>query len=259
MTFCILGDDLRQKYIAQLLIERGIELLPKEKMTLSDVVVLPTPLRKQGDALKNLVARGYKGVVFAGAISDTEAEEARNIKLYDYSKLETFAILNALPSAEGALILLLSRRQQILQGSKVAVIGYGRIAKLLSKMLFLLGCDVTVFARREETRAEAKSAGYKSYELKALTGLIFGIDIIVNTVPSKVINKELLVMAKNDIYILDLASSPGGVEVEDAKACGLTVDWAPGLPAEYSPITAAEYALRAIEDLLGGKICMTKE
>ncbi len=259
MIFCVYGEDERQKCLIELLISKGIRVLPTDKAGLADVVVFPTPLRKERTLFNELAVSGYKGQVFAGAISSEEKDIGKDLRLYDYAENEEFAQLNALPSAEGALLCIMLRQNKVLQGSEIAILGYGRIAKHLARMLLSLGCKVSVLARREETRAEAEAFGYKVYNYDALTELLPFVDVLVNMVPSIVVGIKELEYANKDIYLLDLASSPGGISISEAEKLGLSVEWAPGLPAKYSPFTAAEYVFRTIDNILRGKICTIKE
>ncbi len=254
MTFCVIGDDERQKSLALLLAKKGIEVLPIYKAMQSDNIIFPTPLRKESELYKAVIERGYSGSVFAGAISAEEKRLGSRLQLYDYADDEIFALQNALPSAEGALHCIMSRRTTVLLGSTVAILGYGRIAKLLAKMLDALGCTVTIVARKQTAQAEARSFGFNSCCFNGIKNIISDLDILVNTVPSPVIDRNVLSAANPKIYLLDLASAPGGIPQQEAEACELNVEWVPGLPAIYSPETAAEYVVKSLENLLGGKL-----
>ncbi len=259
MTFCVIGEDARQKHLAKLLTERGIEVYSSDKALSSDVVVFPTPLRRESETFYSFVKQDFNGVVFAGAVSNEEFNAAKNINLYDYTTDESFALLNALPSAEGALYCIMGKQKKVLQGLTVIILGYGRIAKLLATMLFNLGCKVKVVARRPESRADAESVGFSSHTIEDMPCLIADADVFVNTVPSQLVGQEILSRARPDIHLLDLASLPGGFIKEEAQQLGLAIEWAPGLPALYSPYTAAEYVLRAIDSYLGGLTLRTPQ
>ena len=62
-------------------------------------------------------------------------------------------------------------------------------------------------------------------------------DVVFNTVPDKIIGGNELLTAKNTL-IIDLASKPGGVDMERAKDLGVKVIWALGLPGKVAPVTS---------------------
>ena len=85
-----------------------------------------------------------------GAPSEAVREKAaeRKIRLVDYFADDALAALNAIPTCEGAIGILLSRRERVLWNSRVLVVGFGRIGKLLAQRLAGFGALVTVAARR---------------------------------------------------------------------------------------------------------------
>jgi len=75
-------------------------------------------------------------------------------------------------------------------------------------------------------------------------------DLVLNTVPQCVINRRELTTAKNAL-IIDLASKPGGVDMEAAKDLGVKVIWALGLPGKVAPVTAGNIIKETICNILG--------
>ena len=72
-------------------------------------------------------------------------------------------------------------------------------------------------------------------------------DLIINTIPSMIIDEELLHYISPTSYILDIASYPGGVDFNKAKEYGINAFLLPSLPLKYAPKTSGiEYA-KAIE------------
>lgn len=66
-------------------------------------------------------------------------------------------------------------------------------------------------------------------------------DIIINNIPTLILDKSRLNLLKKDVLILDLASKPGGVDFEYAKKQNIKTIWALGLPGKVAPVSAAEY------------------
>ena len=63
-------------------------------------------------------------------------------------------------------------------------------------------------------------------------------DIIFNTIPALILDEEILSNVKKDALIIDLASKPGGVDFEAAKALGVRVIWALSLPGKVAPVSS---------------------
>lgn len=107
-----------------------------------------------------------------------------------------------------------------LLGSRMAVIGYGRIGQFLARLLLAMGVSVTVCARRAESLAFARGDGWRDApaavgrQAAGLSALAHGYDVIFNTVPAPVLGRRLLEETDPRTLILDLASAPGGVDPE---------------------------------------------
>lgn len=65
-------------------------------------------------------------------------------------------------------------------------------------------------------------------------------DYIFNTVPAQVVDRGVLEACKKDAAVIDIASAPGGVDFEAAKALGIAAKLCLGLPGKYAPKTAGE-------------------
>lgn len=74
--------------------------------------------------------------------------------------------------------------------------------------------------------------GYEPLPLDNLKDHIHEFDIIFNTIPSLILDDEILTKVKKDALIIDLASKPGGIDFDAAKSYGLKVIWALSLPGK---------------------------
>jgi dipicolinate synthase subunit A len=54
------------------------------------------------------------------------------------------------------------------------------------------------------------------------------------------------------MLIIELASSPGGVDVCAARELCANVMWAPSLPGKYAPESAGRIICECVLDVLGG-------
>lgn len=165
-----------------------------------------------------------------------QLEDAR---VFDYCAKEEFAILNALPTAEGAVECAMSRYEGVISGSKCLVVGFGKIGKILAKTLRALDAHVTVSARKDNDFAYIKALGYNAQNTLALKN-VKGFDIVFNTVPKLIFDKQLLMNTDSNTMIIDLASLPGGVDFEAAHKFSIDAVRALSLPGKCAPKTAGE-------------------
>lgn len=148
-------------------------------------------------------------------------------------------IANAIPTAEGAIQIALEEMPITLHGARCLVVGNGRIGKILSRMLSCMGADVTVSARKDEDFALIYAAGMTHIDTRHMEGQLGQFDLIVNTVPVKILGRTLLAEMKEDCLLIDLASKPGGVDFDGAQDMGKKVIWALSLPGKVAPYTSA--------------------
>lgn len=133
-----------------------------------------------------------------------------------------------------------------LHGTKALVIGYGRVGKLTAHRLQNLGARVTVASRKCEDWAWAEAYGYGVEDSRQLLYWMGGYELIINTVPALILDEVHLERVQMDAFIIDLASDPGGVDMDAAARLGLNAQRLPGLPGKTAPKTAA----KAIKDTI---------
>lgn len=143
----------------------------------------------------------------------------------DFLKNEGYLAKNAAITADCALRVAASRMTRVFAGSKVLVIGWGRIGKCLARLLKDIGCCVTVAARKESDRAILIAVGFDAADPKAFVHPE-QFQLIFNTAPALILDRDRLSQCPDTLKI-DLASHPG-LEGPD-------VIWARGLPGLYAP------------------------
>lgn len=230
-------------------------------------IILPYPASKDGKTVfcpldtQHSIALAEIGAyvkkhpavrLFGGRMPVSWVEELKKeaCLVTEYEDSEAFLIKNARLTAEGALMTAMELTDTSLLHASMAVLGYGRIGKLLARLLLAVGADVTVFARRRESLAEAEADGCLVHAISEAHRLTEGFEVIFNTVPSVIMSREVLTTLPCRTKIIELASSPGGLDpegvTEATRRCGLQVIRAPALPGRYAPIDAGY----AIADLI---------
>ena len=174
----------------------------------------------------------------------------RGLTVHDYFAREELAVANAVPTAEGALQLAMEHLPITIHGARVLVIGFGRVGRLTAQRFAALGARVSVAARRYEQLAWAQAMGLGTEHLEQLAGWLCGYDLIVNTVPARVLGRAELEDLRRDCLVLDLASKPGGVDLQAAGELGVTVIWALSLPGKVAPVTAGTAIRHTIYNML---------
>lgn len=137
-----------------------------------------------------------------------------NFKGIDLLKEEKLAILNTIPTVEGAIAKAIEITDFTLKDANVLILGFGRIGKLLANRLKSFGANIYCDARKDEDLAWIESLGYKSVRIEEIKECIGKMDIIFNTIPVNVILKEIINKIKEKTTIIELASKPGGFDLD---------------------------------------------
>ncbi|MBR7185512.1 MAG: dipicolinate synthase [Clostridia bacterium] len=195
--------------------------------------------------------------IFAGRVQPNlkAAAEERAISLTDYSENELFQIRNARPTAEGAIEIAWYELQVTLAGTSAAVIGYGRIGRTLARLLSALEANITVAARKSTDLAWIADAQWTPLPIVASKGenslcALADCRVIFNTVPHWLFSREVLCSLRRDVVLIDLASSPGGVDPQAAAECGIRVIRALSLPGKCAPESAGEIIAQTVLALM---------
>lgn len=229
----------------------------------ADVVIVPitgvdsdcnirttdTPIKLTSELLQTM---GRGKVLVIGRVRPLIGGIVRCLKLrlIETAENDEIAILNSIPSAEGAIQMAMESSDITVWGSSSFVLGFGRTGVTLARMLHGIGSKTYVVARKPADLARILEQGYEPVEFRELADTISRADFIFNTAPAMVLPRQILEKAKRTAYILDLASAPGGVDFDSAKEFGLTAVLAPGLPGRVAPKTAGEILARTVPKLI---------
>ncbi len=254
----------------------------------ADAVILPLPVSRDGvtvhcprdpsctvtlAAVADLLGRSPRLTLFGGklppALWDAAGEHPTvAARMTDYYENEVLQLRNAYVTAEAAVMTAMELTDRTLRDTSVAVLGYGRIGKYLSRLLRAMGAAVTVCARREECLFEAAAEGCHPLlispddPVSGLRPLCRDHAILFNTVPAHILDRELLLGLERNTLLIDLASAPFGVCDGDVREAteqrGLRYLRAPSLPGSYAPRDAgriiAECVLEYVTRGEGGMV-----
>ena len=180
--------------------------------------------------------------------------KAQKINCIDLLKIEELTILNAIPTVEGAIKIAIEEREETIHESNVLVCGFGRIGKILCDRFQKLGANVYCTARKEADLAWIREKRYFPLQYDEIEQYGEKFDIILNTVPYKVLNQTELDSFRKDVLIIELASAPGGIDLEYANKLGIKIIAAPGIPGKEMPKSAAKYMKEVIDNITNDRL-----
>ncbi|MBE6604510.1 MAG: dipicolinate synthase [Ruminococcaceae bacterium] len=287
-TLTVLGGDLRQAAVASHLTasyrvltwavpHRHLSPLVIEQedwraaVEAADILVLPLPaspdskhvyapfceeIQQKPPEIGAVLDLAPRGVLVAGGRLSHGVRElltARGISYFDYFEDESLQQKNAIPTAEGAVEILMREIPRTVSGLSVGITGFGRVGQALARLLIAMGAKVTVAVRRLEAVPEASAMGCEALLLENPLSLVAlgGVDAVFNTVPQRIFTKEVLKALPEELLLVDLASTPGGFEGAALAALGRRVIFALSLPGKYAPLTAGEIIADTILKKIG--------
>lgn len=183
-----------------------------------------------------------------------EIVQRSNVRLITVLDLDEVAILNSIPSAEGAIQMAMENTAITIHNSNSFVLGFGRTGASIARLLQGMGAKVTVVARSAAHRARVYELGMNPMSFEELPDKISQAEIIFNTVPTMVLSNCILSKAREEMVIIDVASPPGGTDFEAADRLGIKALLAPGLPGKVAPKTAGKILSKVIPTLLAQEL-----
>lgn len=211
-----------------------------------------TPFSDKTVSLQELAEKIKEKTFIAGNIKKDFLDLAKdsNTKIIDLLDREELVVLNTISTAEGAIQIAMEETTRTIHESNVLVLGFGRVGKILANMLKGIGANVFCEARKNVDLAWIKAYGYEPIRLNELENSLGKFNIIINTIPSIILEEKQLEKVNKDCLIIDLASNPGGIDRNSAKKLGIKTIWALSLPGKVAPLTSAEFIKDTIYNIL---------
>lgn len=282
--YLVLGGDLRNVKLAGMLADdgnrvysfgqdRSDEILDdgriekctslKTAMEKAQVIIGPVPFSSNEDFINAPFAhdkimiddlmKTNKGKIFiSGSIKDDLRKQLdeKYMEVIDIMKRDDLAILNTIATAEGTIEVAIKNTDKILQGSRVLILGFGRVGKIVANKFSKMSALVTCAARKVSDLAWIKAYGYNSLNINDMLYDLKEFDIIINTVPQTILRERELKHIDAEALLIDLASSPGGIDGKMAKSMGLNFIWALALPGRIAPSSSAKFIKDTVYTIL---------
>ena len=284
MKIAVIGGDARQLEIVRKLTEQqailsliGFEQLDhaftgatKEKIdnvdfSKIDAIILPvrgTDLNGQVDTIfsnekvfltKEILEKTPEHcTVYSGITNDYLNLLIKETKrsLVQLFNRDDVAILNSIPTVEGTIMMAIQHTDTTIHGSKVIVLGLGRVGMSVARTFHALGAKVKVAANQSEHIARIIEMGLTPVHVDDLQIAVEDIDICINTIPHLVVTSDVIEKMPLHTLVIDLASKPGGTDFQYAEKRGVKALLAPSLPGIVAPKTAGNILADVLSQLL---------
>ncbi|BAK81731.1 dipicolinate synthase subunit DpsA [Candidatus Arthromitus sp. SFB-rat-Yit] len=261
MNLLIIGGDERSIALKDILKKNNFNVHSSflnenekdvENLNDFDIIILPIPFERESKlnapfydkeikssyTLEKL--KHFKGTIIGGFNKKNEEFFVNeNLNFKNILEDENFTLINAIITAEGSIEKLIHESYKSLFESNVCILGYGRIGKALSRRMYSLCNKLTVYNNPSINLTYTKIDNINSHELKYFKDHAPQYNIIINTIPHLIINKEILDIINKDTLILDLSSNPGGVDFSYAQKLEIKVIHYLGVPAKVSKYSSA--------------------
>ncbi len=269
MKLLILGGDKRYLNLIKYYHEKDLTIIGFDKIfdcsdiktldaSLFDIIIFPvdgikrdfsiyTPFNKSTiyipkEFLQNIKKDAH---VFTGTENEILATYTHNyIKVMEDDEVAT---TNGHLTVEGILADIIDNTNFSIKDSNIIVFGYGKIGKPLVKVLHTLGAKVIV----------GTDVVIDDYDYFLTTNtyehLLAGADIIINTVPKILLDSSNMGSINRQCYLLDVASYPYGIDIEEALKLGLIYKQLPGIPGKISPKSASLIISKKINKYINKK------
>jgi S-adenosyl-L-homocysteine hydrolase, NAD binding domain len=282
--YLVLGGDLRNVKLAGMLADdgnrvysfgqdRSDEILDdgriekctslKTAMEKAQVIIGPVPFSSNEDFINapfahdkimidDLMKSNKSKIFISGSIKDDLKKQLdeKYMEVIDIMKRDDLAILNTIATAEGTIEVAIKNTDKILQGSRVLILGFGRVGKIVANKFSKMSAIVTCAARKVSDLAWIKAYGYNSLNINYMLYDLKEFDIIINTVPQTILREKELKHIDAEALLIDLASSPGGIDGKMATSMGLNFIWALALPGRIAPSSSAKFIKDTVYTIL---------
>ncbi len=280
ISIAIVGGDLRFVRLAKILYEQGFDTwvyalshpdIPigvrvaksLEDISTCNYVVGPIPFSRDGKNLFTPLSNNcisvemfmeYMTVPFLclSVLKPTliNALNARGLNYIDLMQMDEIATLNAIPTAEGAIQYAMQNSEITIDDSKCIVLGFGRCGKILAHRLKGLGANVHVEARSTKDLAFIEAYDYIPVPLEDLKKHLWKFDFIFNTIPVQILDSSHIDACSLASIYIELASAPGGIDLNYCASRGIHYVPAPSLPGKVAPKTAAKILYQGLEIIM---------
>lgn len=197
-------------------------------------------------------------LIFSGISTKclNEMSSKSNKEIIYFMKDKNVILDNAIPTVEGIISNIINNTDITINNANIMVIGYGNIGKRLVDTLIYMGANTSVSIIDNEDKKALDNLKIKniySNNINDMIGLISISDIIINTAPSKVIDKRYIQYINLNTYILDVASYPHGIDKDLLDKNNIKNKIYLGIPSIVAPKTSGYILSKKIDKTIKGR------
>ncbi len=247
----LIGGDRRMRAAEQTLIKKGFSVSTLGlyegdggDISAADIILFPVPATRDGKTVFCPLTDRKIGLdIITNAKSSAKIFAGGRLEGYgrafvDLLELDSFAILNAVPTAEGAIAAAISRTPYTLWRAKILVIGIGRVSRVLISRLAAFRPQLTIACRSPRDTAFLEADGGNVIHTSDLKEKAACFDIIFNTVDAPLLDDTDF---KNTM-IIDLSTKGCFTDAENIEGY-LKL---PAIPGKTAPDTAGEIIAQTV-------------
>ena len=257
----VLSGDKRQHYIVSYLNNHGYPAYIKTNLDFNDdtSIVCGMPFTKDNEYINCDLYSSYPidtfikllkpgQLVFSGNIppKTTNALKEKDVKTIDLLDNDYVVWNNAALTAEGLIAQIINNTDYSIQNANVLIIGFGKCGINIASRLQSLNSYVYIYDHTQEHLSFAKSLGYGCIAYEQLYDKLSIFDIVINTVPSQVLQEQHLAVLNNSCSIFDISSKPYGFVKKQIDDKNLSLITCPGIPGKTAPKSAGELIAQSI-------------
>ena len=177
-----------------------------------------------------------------------------SVPVLDLMKDEAFVQKNAALTAEGLLSSLIGETPFSLQGCRMLLLGYGHCGQAIANVFegtdfrgpkpgsTLFGVSLTVCEKDAHKLSLARQNHLQALTPKELSAQALDYDLVVNTVPARILTDPQIERFPAHCVLFDIASAPFGFDPKAIRQKGLSLVQCPGIPSRIMPKAAGEAA-----------------
>lgn len=244
--FLIIGNDKKMQACRNRLFNLGFDALCcessdiKEAISLYSNIILPLPTLANGfisgteitvEKLDEIISKNQ--LVFYGNLSNNPFGEKGRC-YYN----ERFLFKNSRLTAQGVLRIILENTDRDMSDLNAALLGYGRCGKAISSSLLENGINITVVTRKTPITILDENKNAEVININEFREKIADYDIIINTIPCNILDKETMKkLSRKNLYI-EIASKPYGFNIYEIDKYIFKYILAESLPGRFTPTSA---------------------
>ena len=239
--YLVLGGDLRNVRLAEMLADDGNKVYSfgqdrsdkvlddgriekctslKTAIDKAQIIIGPVPFSSNEEfinapfahdkiMIEDLMKSNNRKIFISGSIKDglKKQLDERYLEVIDIMKRDDLAILNTIATAEGTIEVAIKNTDKILQGSRVLILGFGRVGKIVANKFSRMSALVTCAARKVSDLAWIKAYGYNSLNIKEFVENQERIDELVRKTEKNDSRNKIIFQSSYPTYNYNITNS----------------------------------------------------